>query len=262
VPDGHNPAGFSFSQQRRESIVAVAREEGVLIVEDAPYLYINYAPQERRPQPFFAIAPEQTVHLFTGSKIGFPGPRVGFLYSEAKLTIDGGETVPLSDLALAESSAEILFQNPAALLGFEALLHDESLQERQSLWPVADEKLAVYRENRRIMLEGLASGLGDHPELFHWTEPDAGFFTVFTFRTEEVRTDDDFVRWLVAEHGVVAIPMYDFYPADARARDADAGLDQLRLSFCFSESTGAQRRADLADAVAAFCSAARAAAGL
>jgi DNA-binding transcriptional MocR family regulator len=256
VPDGHNPAGFSFSQRRREAVVAVAREEGVLIVEDAPYLYINYAEPSRRPQPFLSLAPDQTVHLFTGSKIGFPGPRVGFLYSEATLTIRGDETASLRDLALTEASADILFQNPGALRGFEALLHEADFSERRSLWDVAEGKLAVYRENRAIMLDGLAAGLGEHPELFHWTEPAAGFFTVFTFRHPDVRTDDDFVARLVSEHGVVAIPMYDFYPRDARERDPRAGLDQLRLSFCFSESTGEQRRRDLREAVAAFCTAA------
>ena len=71
VPDGHNPGGFSFSQQRREAILQVAREEGILILEDAPYLYINFAAPEDRAKPFFGMAPEQTVHLFTGSKIGF-----------------------------------------------------------------------------------------------------------------------------------------------------------------------------------------------
>ncbi|MCB1740527.1 MAG: pyridoxal phosphate-dependent aminotransferase, partial [Gammaproteobacteria bacterium] len=70
VPDGHNPAGFSFSQTRREAILAIAREEGVLIVEDAPYVYISFARAEDRPKPFIAMAPDQTVHLFTGSKIG------------------------------------------------------------------------------------------------------------------------------------------------------------------------------------------------
>ncbi len=262
VPDGHNPAGFSFSQARREAVVAVAREEGVLIVEDAPYLYINYADAGGRALPFVSLAPDQTVHLFTGSKIGFPGPRVGFLYSDATLAIADGQTVPLQELALAEASADILFQNPGALRGFEALLHDEDFEERESLWPVAETKLTVYRENRRIMLEGLARGLGDHPTLFHWTEPDAGFFTVFTFRVPGLRTDDEFVGQLVAEHGVVVIPMYGFYPADARSRNPQAGMDQLRLSFCFSESTGEQRRRDLAEAVAAFCTAARAAAGV
>ncbi|MFW6092821.1 MAG: pyridoxal phosphate-dependent aminotransferase [Pseudomonadota bacterium] len=257
VPDGHNPAGFSFSQARREAVVAVAREEGVLIVEDAPYIYINYAEPWERPSPFLSLAPEQTVHLFTGSKIGFPGPRVAFLYSDAILTISGGEQVPLRDLALTEASAEILFQNPGALLGFEALLHDDDLVERRSLWPVAEEKLAVYRENREIMLEGLERELGAYREHFHWTEPGAGFFTVFTFKSPEIRTDEAFVERLVSEHGVVVIPMYDFYPRDARERDPRAGLDQLRLSFCFTESTGEQRRQDLRESVAAFAAAAR-----
>ena len=40
------------------------------------------------------------------------------------------------------------------MLGFEALLHEADFSERKSLWPVAEGKLAVYRENRSIMLDG------------------------------------------------------------------------------------------------------------
>ena len=50
---------------------------------------------------------------------------------------------------------------------------------------------------------------------------------------------------MVANYGLVVIPMYDFYPPDARSRNANAGYDQLRISFCFSESRGEQRRKDL-----------------
>ena len=262
VPDGHNPAGFSFSQARREAILDVAREEGLLIVEDAPYVYISYADADARPTPFMALDPELTVHLFTGSKIGFPGPRVGFLYTEATVEIADGAAAALKDLLLTEASGDILFHNPEALYGFEALLHDESFRLRESLWPVAEGKLEVYRENREIMMSGLAEGLGQYPEHFSWTEPQAGFFTVFSFLTPGVRTDDAFIEQLVSEYGIVAIPMYDFYPADARQRDPNAGLSELRLSFCFSESTGEERRADLKAAVAAFCDAARSIAGL
>ena len=46
--------------------------------------------------------------------------------------------------------------------------------------------------------------------------------------------------------------MYDFYPADARIRDHQAGYNQLRLSFCFSENIGSARRQELAEAVRAF----------
>ena len=256
VPDGHNPAGFSFSTVRRHAILEIARQEGVLIVEDAPYVYISYAAAAARPRPFLSLDAAQTVHLFTGSKIGLPGPRVGFAYSEAKLRIEGGKEVALADLLLTEASADILFHNPQALRSFESLLFDDNCQRRESLWPVAEQKLAVYRENRAILLDGLAAKLGAYPERFRWTIPQAGFFSVFTFLDREIATDDDFVARLVAEHGVVVIPMYDFYPPDARERNPRAGYDQLRLSFCFTESTGAARVKDLRAAVEAFADAA------
>ena len=262
VPDGHNPAGFSFSVRRRAEILEASRELGVLIVEDAPYVYISYAENDARPKPFVAMAPDQTVHLFTGSKIGFPGPRVGFLYSEADLTVADGATVSLSQLALAEASADILFQNPSALYGFEALMHDASFAERGTFWGLAEAKLTVYREMRDIMLDGLQTGLGNYPDEFAWTVPAAGFFTVFTFKQGNVRTDDDFIKKMVSDYGLVVIPMYDFYPQDARLRDPNVGYDQLRLSFCFSESTGEQRVKDLTEAVDAFCAAVKIEAGV
>jgi len=252
VPDGHNPAGFSFSQSRREEILEVMNNYGLLVVEDAPYIYINYADASSRPLPFVAMSPRQTVHLFTGSKIGFPGPRVGFLYTEANLEISDGDVISLTELLVTEASADMLFHNPEALYGMEALLHDENMQRRPSLWPVAEEKLKVYRENREIMLTGLEKGLADHPDKFAWTLPGAGFFTVFKFLDGSITTDDEFINRLVAEFGIVVIPMYAFYPADARQRNPRAGLDELRLSFCFSESQGEARRKDLTEAVEAF----------
>ena len=262
VPDGHNPAGFSFSARRRETILEIARDEGILIVEDAPYVYISYAEPQDRPKPFLSLDPARTVHLFTGSKIGLPGPRVGFVYSEAELEIGDGRRESLTDLLLTEASADILFQNPQALRSFESLLHDESGCLRDSLWPVADAKLEVYRENRSIMLDGLQRGLGAWPERFRWTVPEAGFFTVFRFLDPDIVTDDEFVARLVAKYGVVVIPMYDFYPPDACERNPRAGLDELRLSFCFTERTGKARVEDLGAAVEAFARAVRAESGL
>ena len=181
VPDGHNPAGFSFSVERRRTILDIAAEEGILIVEDAPYVYISYSDAAERPQPLFAMDPARTIHLFTGSKIGLPGPRIGFIYTGAVAQIEAGERVSLTDLLLTEASADILFQNPQALRSFESLMVDESFARRESLWPVAEGKLAVYRENRAILLDGLEAKLGDHPTRFRWTVPEAGFFSVFTF---------------------------------------------------------------------------------
>ena len=256
VPDGHNPAGFSFSAARRQAILDVASTEGVLILEDAPYVYISYAPAEARPKPFFAMDPTRTVHLFTGSKIGLPGPRIGFIYTQAQVSIAGGANAALADLLLAEAAADTLFQNPRALRSFESLLFDEAFNRRDSLWPVAEPKLAVYRQNRSILLDGLRARLGGQPDRFHWTTPEAGFFSVFTFASADVVVNDAFANRLVAEYGVVVVPMYDFHPPDARVRNPRAGYGEARLSFCFTERTGPGRVGDLEAAVAAFADAA------
>jgi aspartate/methionine/tyrosine aminotransferase len=141
-------------------------------------------------------------------------------------------------------------------------LHEADFSERRSLWPVAEEKLVVYRENREIMLQGFEANLGAYPNLFHWTVPMAGFFSVFTFVAGTVRTDDEFIRQMVTDYGLVVIPMYDFYPPDARIRNPSAGFNQLRISFCFSESAGEQRRKDLREAVETFCRAVKKLAGV
>ena len=262
VPDGHNPAGFSFGVERRQALLKIAQDEGVLIIEDAPYLYISYAEASERPMPFITLEPTQTVHLFTGSKIGLPGPRVGFAYTEAVIEIADGQKVDLTDLLLTEASADVLFQNPHALRSFEALLREDDGSVRASLWPVAERKLAVYRENRQILLDGLEDELGDFRDRFHWTKPEAGFFSVFTFAESDIVADDAFIQKLVERYGVVVVPMYDFYPDDARTRNRQAGYNQLRLSFCFSEGTGSARRHELAEAVRAFARAVKAESGI
>jgi len=240
----------------------VIRDEGTFIVEDAPYTYISYEAADSRPKPFVAIDPQHSVHLFTASKIGLPGPRVGFLYSEVDLEISGGNEVRLGDLVLTESSGDILFHNPEALRAFEAYLLDEDFEVRESLWPMAKLKNAVYGENRQILLDGLTEYLGEFPDDFTWTEPGAGFFSVFTFKNGKPKTDQAFIERLVLEYGVVTIPMFGFFPADAFERNPNAGFDQIRLSFSYNEGFGEGRRSAIRKAVKAFAHAVRVESGL
>lgn len=262
IPDGHNPGGISFSQERRKKIISIAQDKGLLIVEDAPYTYISFETAETRPKPFVAMAPESTIHLFTASKIGLPGPRVGFIYSEASIAIKNRKEAKLQDLLLTEVSGDILLHNPNSLRNFEAYLTDENFEVRKSLWPVAETKNSVYRENRQILLDGLERYLGKFPDYFTWTKPGAGFFSVFTFLKPEVKTNPEFVEKLVAEYGVITIPMFDFYPPDARQQNPEIGRNQLRLSFSFNEKIGEERRRDMKSAVRAFANAALVESGL
>ena len=57
---------------------------------------------------------------------------------------------------------------------------------------------------------------------------------MFTFNTGEVETNQDFVEHLIGNYGVVTIPMFGFYPNDAKRRNPKVGLNQLRLSFSFN----------------------------
>lgn len=262
VPDGHNPGGISFSVERRKQIMQLMREEGIYVVEDAPYNYITFGGKDSRKPPLVALDAAHAVHLFTASKIGLPGPRVGFMYTNVAIQAQQDQLVSLRDLILTEASSDVLFQNPEALYGFQAYLSDKDFNTRDSIWPLAEAKLAVYGENRSILLEGLERRLGRHPDHFSWTKPGAGFFSVFTFKNPAINTDASFTNRLISEYGVVTVPMFGFFPADARERNPKAGLDQVRLSFCFNEKQGEGRRQDMREAVEAFADAALKESGL
>ena len=49
--------------------------------------------------------------------------------------------------------------------------------------------------------------------------------------------------------------VFGFFPADAKARDPEAGMDQIRLSFSFNEKFGDERREALRAATRAFAKA-------
>ncbi len=253
VPDGHNPAGISFSQRRREEIYRVLQNENILLVEDSPYTYISFTPPGERPKPFLSIDTDgRVVHLFTASKIGLPGPRVGFAIAQGKIEIAGQKTVPLSQLLATTSASSILMHNPQALRGFEAYLHDRNLNLRASLWPVAEEKIRVYGENRAILLNGLVAFFGVGSDIARWTIPGAGFFSVITFLDGRLPPSPQLAERLLKEHRVTTVPMVDFYPQDARTRDPQAGMNQLRLAFSFTEGVGDARRREMETAVEIF----------
>jgi len=75
VPTLQNPTASVMSEERRRQIAAVAREHGVVIVEDDVHGRIP----ERAARPLSAFAPELAVYLTGTSKVLAPGLRVGFI---------------------------------------------------------------------------------------------------------------------------------------------------------------------------------------
>jgi DNA-binding transcriptional MocR family regulator len=81
VPTLHNPTTAVMPEARRREIVAIARQNDVLIVEDdvhGPLL-------EDRPPLLAALAPEITIHLSGTAKTLAPGLRIGYILAPRTL---------------------------------------------------------------------------------------------------------------------------------------------------------------------------------
>lgn len=74
-PTVHNPLGWVMSAARRRALAALARRHGLLLIEDAPYAFL----EAHAPPPLAALAPELTVHVSGFSKSIATGLRVGMV---------------------------------------------------------------------------------------------------------------------------------------------------------------------------------------
>lgn len=75
MPTVQNPLGFVTSHERREEIVAIAREYELTIIEDDAYGYLTQNP----PPSYARLAPERTFYVRGLAKSLAPGARTGFL---------------------------------------------------------------------------------------------------------------------------------------------------------------------------------------
>lgn len=75
MPTLHNPLGWVMPLPQRQRLVALAREHGLTLIEDAAYAYLAEAP----PPPLAQLAPERTLYVCGLSKSVATGLRIGFV---------------------------------------------------------------------------------------------------------------------------------------------------------------------------------------
>lgn len=75
MPTLHNPMGWVMDLAWRERLVAIARQHGLMLIEDAAYAFLADEP----PTPLRDLAPELTVYVSGFSKNVATGLRVGFV---------------------------------------------------------------------------------------------------------------------------------------------------------------------------------------
>ncbi len=158
VPNFANPSGVTLSAERRQQVLQVCQERGILIIEDNPYglLYFENQP----PKALRAFDSEGVVYLGSFSKILSPGLRVGYVLAPPAIR---------DKLILANESAIL---SPAT---FAQMLVSEYLSIADWQGQI-DRYRSLYREKRDAALEALEQYL---PRV-QTTRPNGGFFLWLT----------------------------------------------------------------------------------
>lgn len=80
-PSPINPSATMMGLERREALIAVARENALAIIENDPLGPLI----ENRPPPLAALAPERTLYVTSFTKTVLPGLRTGYLVAPDRL---------------------------------------------------------------------------------------------------------------------------------------------------------------------------------
>ncbi|MCB1282200.1 MAG: PLP-dependent aminotransferase family protein [Salinibacterium sp.] len=201
VPTFNNPAGVTLSRLRREEVLEIALEYGVLVVEDNPYglLYFDSPP----PNPLRSLESGGVVYLGTFSKTLAPGMRVGWVLAPHRIR------------------EKLILANEAAILSpssFTQLVVNEYLGSADWQGQIATFR-SVYRQRRTALL----AALEEHLPALSWTVPEGGFYVWLTLPDD---VDAQAMLPRAVENLVAYTPGTAFY-ADG------GGRNKIRLSFSY-----------------------------
>lgn len=203
VPNFHNPAGVTLSAGRRGEILDIAREHGILLVEDNPYGLIWF--DSPAPAPIRSADDEGVVYLGSFSKTFAPGLRVGWVVAPHGIR---------EKLILA-SEAAIL--SPSV---FTQLIIRDYFQQED--WRAQIDRFRLlYQKRRDTMIEALATEL---PALTH-TTPHGGFFLWATL-------PDGLDSKEMLPRAITELVAYT--PGTAFFANHE-GRQHIRLAFCYPE---------------------------
>jgi 2-aminoadipate transaminase len=211
IPTFQNPAGVTMSLERRQRLVALARERELIVLEDNPYGMLRYEgdplPTLRSLEVPAGSSEENDFVIYTGtmSKILSPGVRVGWLVAPRPL---------LAKLILGKQSADLCSSTLAQ--------HFVAAYFASGDWrPYVASLRDLYHRRRDVILDALADHL---PPAASWTHPQGGLFIWVTL-PDYIDTTDLLARAL-AEN--VA-----FVPGEAAFADG-RGHASMRLNFSSS----------------------------
>jgi len=85
IPNFQNPAGYTLSAAKRETLIGLAREHGFVIFEDDPYVELRFRGERLPTMLQMDATGENVVYASSFSKTVCPGIRVGYLVGPTEL---------------------------------------------------------------------------------------------------------------------------------------------------------------------------------
>ncbi|HEY7441307.1 MAG TPA: PLP-dependent aminotransferase family protein [Vicinamibacterales bacterium] len=200
IPDFQNPAGSTCSASKRRRLVELAARHRFLLIEDAPYRQLRYRGQEA--PTLYELAPQNTLHMSSFTKLIAPGVRVGFMI---------GEPSTLGKLAKV---AEDTYISPGYLA--QGIAYEWC--RRGLLAPQIERLKALYAPR----LDACLAGIDKHLPDARTTRPEGGFFVSLTLAEDVLTTA---VRAEAATRGLNLADGLAFFPEGGGERF-------VRLPFC------------------------------
>lgn len=199
IPNFHNPAGCTLSDEKRKRIVELSNEHGFTIFEDDPYREVYFG--DPPPETMLSLdEADRVIHSSSYSKTVSPGIRVGYLAGPEEL---------IAELA---KTANENYISPNMLAGSLVLqLYRSGAYE---------ENLEVVRARLQERRDALAEALGKHLPEARFELPGGGYFL-----WADLGEDSDTVALAerAKQAGAPFIPGTDFM--------LDGGWTHLRFSF-------------------------------
>lgn len=199
VPTFANPTGRSLPSQRRQQLVALAQETGLLLVEDDTYRELRYS-GPAPPSLWSLSAGDGVIRLGSFSKTVAPGLRLGWVNASPPLIRR------LTDLGYIDSGGGV---NHATALTMACFAAEGSYQKHVSA--VRDE----YRNQR----DALVAALTPHVRV---DTPDGGWFLWLRLPPG---VDAEALLPVAEYRGTSFVPGPRFYVTPP------GGEDRIRLSF-------------------------------
>ncbi|ANF57115.1 aminotransferase-like domain-containing protein [Halotalea alkalilenta] len=200
IPNFQNPTGRRLPLARRQALAALAEQRGLTLIEDDPYGELDY--QGAHLPSLLALAPRNTLHLGSFSKVLSPGMRLGYVVGPVEVIDKLVQLKQASDLHTAGLTQRIVFEAVK-----DGLLERHLPQVRK-----------LYARRCEAMLDALARHM---PQGVHWHRPEGGMF-IWVELPAGVDASLLFERAIAED--VAFVPGAPFYANQAE-------LNTLRLAF-------------------------------